>query len=490
MKRLKGQKGIALPVVLLFIIVLILLGFALATYGYYEATATIREENLAKAYYSARGSVAALAQYLTKQPANDTEMYAIANYVDKVAATGNFADGTISGVPYRLAVTRVNNFVTLKGVLTLTSTGTSGKASKTAALQIGYSLKEYTNMGPFGVVDSALYAEKTADSKGSYGGYFAQAWGKVKTNNPDTSKIEVTVQSQSAPYNVPVYEMQPHPLPSNPVIPSSVTGDPSWQSRASFTSDGDLIPDGNFYSNSTVTVQPAATYDANNDRAYDPLTNKLTNKGTPTYIRISKLDIKKPLLFSNNGPVYIWVEQSLDIGDKVGCSPKCGYVGGVYKHNAECWLGRVNIIFTGTAPIRITGNPYIRANIIALNASIIQPDKDPDFYIGGNVTMSGHVISGGDKIELYGSFENNPSMIYAPYAKVFLGGSAFSHQGAIVCDTFEANAHADLHYQAITRASLPYWFSTDDSFGELGDSYEIGTGEYYAKNLMFTRWID
>lgn len=483
MTKLKGQKGIALPIVLLFIIVLILLGFGLATYGYYEATSAIREEHIAKAYYSARGSIAALAQYLTKTPTNDTEMYAIADYVDKITATGNFADGNINGVSYRITATKVNDFGTLQGLMTLTSIGTSGNFSKSAALQIGYSLKEYTNMGPFGVVDSALYAENTADSGGSMGNYKAKAYGKVKTNNPDTIKIEVTVVGGTAPYDVPVYEPQPHPLPSNPVFPSIA------DSRSSFTSDGDEVEDGSFYWNGLITVNSAATYDGYNNRTYDA-TNKLVFKGTPTYIRVSSLNIKKPLLFNNNGPIYIMVENDLEIGDKIGCSPDCGYVGGVYTHAAECWLGRVNIFFTGTNPIRITGNPYIRANIVALNAAIIQPDKDPDFYIGGNVTMSGHVICGGDEIELYGSFENTPSMIYAPLANVFLGGSAFTHNGAIICDTFEANANADLHYQAITRASLPYWFDDDDSFGTLGDSYEIGTGEYYAKNLIFTRWTD
>ena len=483
MKRHNNQKGIALPIVLLFIIVLILLGFALSTYGYYESVSAIREEHLTKAYYVARASISALAQYLTKEPANDTEMYAIADYVDKITSSGNYASGEINGIQYRITATRVNDFGALQGVLTLTSLGKSGNFEKKAALQIGYSLKEYTNMGPFGVVDSALYAENTAESGGSLGDYKAKAYGKVKTNNPNTSKIKVTVIGQSSPYNVPVYEPQPHPLPSNPVFPSIT------KSSSTFTSDPDLIPDESFYYNGTIKVKPAATYDGYNDRTYDA-TNKLITKGTPTYIKVTSLNIAEPFYFNNNGPIYLMVENSLEIAKNVGCSPNCGYIGGVYTHAPECWLGRVNIFFTGTNPIRITGNPYIRANIVALNAAIIQPDKDPDFYIGGNVTMSGHVISGGDRIELYGSFENAPSMIYAPKASVFLGGSAFTHNGAIICDTFEANANANLYYQAITRASLPYWFDDDDSFGTLGDSFEIGTGEFYAKNLIFTRWTD
>ncbi|HOS51035.1 MAG TPA: hypothetical protein PLI10_06430, partial [Bacillota bacterium] len=71
--RIRSQKGIALPLVLLFVIVLILLGFGLSIFGYYEATSAIREEHIAKAFYIARGSVAALTDYLTKIPGDVTE---------------------------------------------------------------------------------------------------------------------------------------------------------------------------------------------------------------------------------------------------------------------------------------------------------------------------------------------------------------------------------------------------------------------------------
>ncbi len=129
MRHLKSQKGIALPMVLLIIIVLILLGFALSVFGYYEATSAIREEHLAKAYYSARGSVAALAKYLTTVPADEAEEQVIANYVTTIATDGVSAAGTIEGVPYNLVVTQANDFGSDPpfGVLTLTSTGTSGQ---------------------------------------------------------------------------------------------------------------------------------------------------------------------------------------------------------------------------------------------------------------------------------------------------------------------------------------------------------------------------
>ncbi len=130
----------------------------------------------------------------------------------------------------------------------------------------------------------------------------------------------------------------------------------------------------------------------------------------------------------------------------------------------------MNIIYTGSDPITVSGNIRIRANIVSLQGSI----KAIDISIGGNVIMSGHIICGGDEIKLHGVFEADKTMIYAPLALVEVKGSAASNDdeyhitGAIVANHFNATAYFNIEYAAITRASLPLWFDAEDSGGNLG----------------------
>ena len=450
-------------------------------FGYYEATSAIREEHLAKAYYSARGSVAALAKYLTTVPADAAEEQVIANYVTTIATDGVSATGSIQGVPYNLVVTQTNDFGSDPpfGILTLASTGTSGQFSKSAVIEIGYNLTEYTNDGPFGIVDSALYSFNEATSGGSEPNYKANAKGAVKTDlDPAGMLVDVLVP----PY-VPVLQHREYPMPNEPEFPTTL------ENRNAFIVDGDTAPDGSFSSTSVITVKSNTVYDGNNDRVITGGT--IINKGTPTYILLKGLDIKSPLLFDGNAPVYIMVEDFLNIGADVGCSSKCKSVAGVYTHDPECWLGRVNIIYTGSDPITVSGNIRIRANIVSLQGSI----KAIDISIGGNVIMSGHIICGGDEIKLHGLFEADKTMIYAPLAMVEVKGSAASNDslyhitGAIVANHFNATAYFNIEYAAVTRASLPLWFDAEDSGGDLGDETQIGTGEYYPSNFAFTRWL-
>jgi hypothetical protein len=283
---------------------------------------------------------------------------------------------------------------------------------------------------------------------------------------------------------VPVLEHREYPMPNEPEFPTNLVN------RNSFLVDADLVPDGSFASSSVISINNSAVnYDGNIDRVTTGGT--IINKGTPTYIRLAGLDIKKPLLFNGNAPVYILVENFLNIGADVGCSPKCKSVSGVYTHDPECWLGRVNIIYTGADPITVSGNIRIRANIVSLQGSI----KAVDISIGGSVIMSGHIICGGDEIKLHGLFEADKTMIYAPLALVEVKGSAASNDsqyhitGAIVANHFNATAYFNIMYAAITRASLPLWFDAEDSSGDLGDQTQIGTGEYYPSNFAFTRWL-
>ena len=466
MKHLKSQRGVALPVVLLFIIVLLILGFALSVFGYYESTSAEREQGRAQAYYIARGSISALARYLTTVPsgltAEELEAYkqTISDYVSDIVSTSGsekFASGSLSGGTYQLKVEQFNDFVAETGNLTLTSVGTSGRHSKSVAVQLFYQLVEYMNDGPFGIVDSALYVMEYATSKGKPSDWQCDITGDVKTYQDDLSRVLVDVVTGTGGKFAGVKRL--YGLPNEPYFPAFS----ALEYRSAGFQSGAY---GDFACND-INISSATIYNTKNDH-------------TPTYIRCRNLRIQKPLYFNGDGPVYILVENSLDFGASIGCTSTCGVT-----HTANCWLGRVNIIYTGTTDIKITGNCRIRANIISLQAGI----NGIDIELGGNVLMSGHVICGGDNIWLHGSFENVPSLIYAPSAYVEISGSAGDFYGAIVSDSFYANADFDITYRPIPRTSLPIWFDEDDDEGNLGDGAQIGTGEYYPTNFSFMRWL-
>ncbi len=110
-------------------------------------------------------------------------------------------------------------------------------------------------------------------------------------------------------------------MPNEPEFPTTL------ENRNEFLVDDDTAPDGSFVSTSVITINPAVNYDGNNDRAVivdgAGVITTIVNKGTPTYIKVAGLNITKPLLFDGNAPVYLLVENFLNIGADVGCSSKC-----------------------------------------------------------------------------------------------------------------------------------------------------------------------
>lgn len=66
--KLKNEKGIVLATVLLFIVVLLILGFALTIMSTSDHQQALRIERQAKAYYIARAGADALGSYIINNP--------------------------------------------------------------------------------------------------------------------------------------------------------------------------------------------------------------------------------------------------------------------------------------------------------------------------------------------------------------------------------------------------------------------------------------
>lgn len=466
--RIRSQKGIALPLVLLFVIVLILLGFGLSIFGYYEATSAIREEHLAKAFYIARGSVAALTDYLTKIPGDVTEnniqeyQEDVSTFVDELVSHGikGFyeAGGTISPEGLSNFVITAKSYKdtsTKTGRLELTSVGTSGKFTREASIQLKYSLTEYK---PFGLVDCALFTKSTANAD-------------EKLSND--YKVDV-ISGKIVAYNDPL----------DPNTPSEIQRDihvdpldPAWPDILAELRNYRIPRKLEF----TGTEKGAVVING------DTVWSNSASKSAPTIYHCNSLTIKSgSLRFNNPGVVYLIVDNGLDINGKIGCTETCNLKSTPAVHSANCWLGRVNIIYMGSNDIKIGGNAYIRANIISLRADISM-----DITAIGTPTLSGHIVAGTTgTITFGGNFENAPSMIYAPNATVIVKGSASvpDFYGSVICDVFNPNSHFEIRYERIPRSSLPIWYGADAT-GYLDEEDNLGTDEYYITNLISDRWL-
>ncbi len=68
MKILKSEKGLAMPLILMVLIVITLLGTALWHYGVSELNFSVRDEKRARAYYLARAGAESVARYVIQEP--------------------------------------------------------------------------------------------------------------------------------------------------------------------------------------------------------------------------------------------------------------------------------------------------------------------------------------------------------------------------------------------------------------------------------------
>lgn len=483
MQLKNNQRGIALPLVLLLIIVLVLLGFGLSVFGYYEATSAIREEHMTRAFYIARGSLAALSRYLTVIPGDVTEnslqVYQenVSLFVDNIISSGSsglrgfyqFGTNTYGELNnFKITAQKCPDAANpLIGKLLLTSTGTSGKFSNVAQFELSYTLTEYK---PFGLIDCALFTNTTADADygklNDYGKYKAKANGKVVAKKDPASPT--LIPDIERDIHVDVIGGDPAYIDTHYIIPELR----NYRVPRELVFSGTIIEKGDLVVNGKeVWTNPG-----------------LKSEKVIYHCNSLRINSGGSIVFNNPGMVIIIVDGAITISGNIGCADtgtaatSCSTKKAPYTHAPNCWKGRVNIIANGTQDIVIGGGAFIRANIISLRADVAM-----DITSTGTPTLSGNIIAGtAGEINFTGDFEGD-SLVYAPNAAVTIRGSSGTFRGSVIANSFDPNAFITLTYAAIPRSTLPIWYGADAT-GNLDDEENLGTDEYYITNLVADRW--
>ncbi|ADU31349.1 pilus assembly PilX N-terminal domain-containing protein [Evansella cellulosilytica] len=118
---------------------------------------------------------------------------------------------------------------------------------------------------------------------------------------------------------------------------------------------------------------------------------------------------------------------------------------------------QLNIFYSGSNKLEVGGQSQIFGSIYINHA---------DLDIGASATFTGHIISGGNKVEISGDSKNNTRVLFAPLAKVEMTGSS-QVRGTIISKEYEASGGGiRVDYQEIDQDSLIPFFPGNGSGDE------------------------
>jgi hypothetical protein len=501
MLRRVSQSGIALPTVLVFIVVLLILGFALTTYSTFEQQSSRKQIEEAQAFYVARAGASSLASYIAGfNISTDANKKALNDYVDAIA-TGVFG----SYLPYtpdasasfRLKVELFDNVAGNGGTLVITSEGVYKNSSKSVIRELLYSIGPLSQ-DPIGVIDHAVFvmnAEPGNIDLGNGDIYYDGVHGSDITSHalgtnvydPYLEKIKKNSNLSSAPASAisnPAIPPRSYVFPSEtlPFRISSYTANVTIATRAisGNTVETITIPSGQIYRYNTLTIDGVAVF-------------KTTGI---TYLLVDSLTVANSgkMIFDSSGPIFI-ITNSASLEGQIGCSSQCYTIkNGKYTHNgvhaSDCFIGRVNFMYGGSDALEVAGSSYNQMNYIAGDALV-------DVKISGNSSFSGHIFTGASiDFKVNGTAEYH-GLVYAPEADIRANGNPDIY-GIIVGNSIDFNGNKmNVIYKKIMKSSLPFLYpdfftkrGTNQDKGLHDESVEGGGGTSVPimKDFIESRW--
>ena len=101
--------------------------------------------------------------------------------------------------------------------------------------------------------------------------------------------------------------------------------------------------------------------------------------------------------------------------------------------------------YQGNSEPNIGGNTRFVGSLFAESA---------DISINGSNGVTGHIITGGDEIDINGDASLNTRILYAPNANVNLGGSG-QIKGSLIADRFSGYGNAKIIYDTPDFDTFP-----------------------------------
>ncbi len=462
MRSSSSQKGIALPTVLVFIIVLLILGFALTTYGTFEQQNSRRQADEAQAFYIARAGAASLEGYISNFDVSTLQgIQTLSDFITTIA-TGQFGAQTAFGADqnasFRLKAELADNAGGTAGVLTITSEGTYKTRTKTVTREISYTRGPLSN-DPLGLIDHAVFAMQDEPGNidlgngdiwydGSQGSdvtdhaigtnQYDPALVSLKQNSNLSSAPASAISNPAVPPRSYTYPSQTIPFRSESYTPSLNMGSQTISGTTQVN-----IPTGAIYKYTSLTISGNAIFNTNGETFLIIDTLSITNKGK--------------MMFTGSGPIYILVK-SATLDGELGCSTSCYTIkNGKYTHKdghgpgSDCFIGRVNLMYDGNMTLVVNGNNYDRV-------SYISGDQAIEIKLTGGAEFSGHIFTNASVDFNITGNASYTGLVYAPEADIRGRGNADIY-GVVIGESIDFNGNKmNVIYQNIMKSSLPFLY--------------------------------
>lgn len=477
MKSSASQKGIALPTVLVFIIVLLILGFALTTYGTFEQQNSRRQIDEAQAFYIARAGAASLEGYISGFDVSTQQgIQTLSDFITSIA-TGLYGPVTAFGddqnASFRLKAELQDNNAGTAGVLTITSEGTFRARTATVSRDISYT-RGPLSTDPLGLIDHAVFAMQDEPGNidlgngdiwydGSHGSdvtdhaigtnHYDPALIALKQNSNLSSAPASAISNPAVPPRSYTYPSQLIPFVSEDYTPSLDLGSTTISGTTQVN-----VPPGAIYKYTSLTVSGNAIFSTSGETFLIIDTLSITNKGK--------------MMFIGSGPVYILVK-SASLNGELGCSTSCYDVkNGKYTHmdghGSDCFIGRVSLMYDGSMALVVNGNSYDRV-------SYISGDQAIEIKLTGGAEFSGHIFTNASvDFDITGN-ASYTGLVYAPEADIRGRGNADVY-GVVVGESIDFNGNRmNVIYKDIMKSSLPFLYP--DFYDKRGTAQDKGIHE-------------
>lgn len=455
--RLLGkQKGMILPVVLIFFSVLMLLGVTIVSVGGNQVSGSMNQVNRSQAYYLAKSGAESFAEHLVEsskslQYGDMNQLLDIVKGVGKTSVEGGeislniIEDIDDSGKPVIRIISTANYNraeaeATVVLALNKTTSGIgNGPIINNAALLL---VSDNNSITPMKVKGGAkiigdVYVNFTKDDsirleggdKSITGGNFYIPIGTSieELTNVGYGTYKTFITSQIKTHNETFSITVPN-IPTVPILPSKP----------------DIIVSGK----KDLTISESGTY--NNILIESNNTLIVDLKNTEVEIRVKNLSLSGKIQIINagaSGKLKVYVEDTLDTN--------------YGSMNMNTNSGLLSIYYMSAKKLNI-------ASDITINGSIFI--KQADLTISGGAKVKGTIVSLGKNITLSGGSFVLDSVIYAPNAIVISSGSG-SVNGSILAKSLEASGGSIFTYKE-TSYDFP-----EGVFDDGEDKIELNFGD-------------
>ena len=509
-KLLNSNRGMALPLVLVTIVIFVMFSTAILGMGTVDTKGAVQDSYKAQAYYYAHSGADAVASYIVENPDN-LSAKEMNDLVDSLIANGDsdpFSLSPSDGGSIVVNVSRSGNIISVR------SEATYQGVKATATLNLNESISAGVPL------DKAIYSRKQLDIydgariEGDIAGlsninFHNDGYidGKVYIH-PNATPAVVTHPSWYSPAVENLTEVFDYPDFPFPDYPKYPTGLATIQQTLNVSGNGEVKQiTGSVYYYNGIHVSGGSLQIVRGDQNMKIRTKYLkvsnerniadisSGKGSleiyvDDYLELSSnstisfnlgdgdiiIRAKRLLLpqghilvkHSGKGKLYIYVDDVLQIdGDSsINATQKYGSLGDPMKAFLY-YAGTVDHYGNNITDGNNYNNFLLFPNNIKIAATIYI--KTAQVHVANGTGIVGNIITGGKKIKFSGGTNTDVKMVYAPNAHVELSGGA-GIKGIIVCDSFRMEGGTTVEYKPL-----------DDEYKDMFEN-AIGKTEYTYGN--------